>query len=805
MRRSLLPIGFLTLILLPSAQGQDRDPLSEDEQKLKSSFQQVDGPSLVSFLRTRAAGSVSQERMNKLIEALDSTKASERYQACAELIAIGSPAVPGLRRVAREVDTPETAALARQCLKLLEEESSQLTIAAVRLLTARKPQGTAEALLAYLPHAENDSVMDELKTALAAVAYENGRPSSALVHALSDEHPLRRASAVTALCANGVFEPRELLRKLLNDPMPSVRLRAALSLAQAQDAKAVSTLIVLLGDLPEAQAREVEGYLQELAGEQAPKVTLGNDASSRAKVREAWAKWWLDTEGTSLLDELKSRTITGATTSQVQSLIEKLGDDSFEVRQNAEIELKKLGSRITPLLREALKNPDLEIRNRAAKCLAAIENDKTPPLSPVTIRLIALRKPKGAVEALLDYLPFAEDEAIADEIQLALTATAYSNNKAHQALLQALTDKLPVRRAAAILALANGPCQDYLPQLRELLKDKDPTVRVKSAIALAPLQQPDAVLTAINVLRESPGEPAVLAEDFLFRLARDNPPQALPDGESNRGKRANAWEKWWSENKATLTAFERSSPTPRLRDQGYTLLVQASNNMLVEWDKERKVRWQMTGLSQPWDAQWLPGNRILIAEYNAQMVTERNLKGDILWQVKIGNWPMQAERLTNGRTFVVCRNALFEFDRGGRQVTKIDRPASDIMTARRLPNGQIVVVTQNRQIIRLDRQGREIKTATIPNVFYNQNEILNNGNVLVPMGWMNAVAEYNSDGKEVSRFTVTQPMHALRLANGHTLVSSQNWPYRIYEHDKAGNQIGDYPTNNAYVFRIRRR
>jgi hypothetical protein len=48
-------------------------------------------------------------------------------------------------------------------------------------------------------------------------------------------------------------------------------------------------------------------------------------------------------------------------------------------------------------------------------------------------------------------------------------------------------------------------------------------------------------------------------------------------------------------------------------------------------------------------------------------------------------------------------------------------------------------------------------------------------------------------------------MHAIRLPNGHTLVSSQNWPYRIYELDKKGNQLGDYTTNNAYVFRVRRR
>ena len=105
---------------------------------------------------------------------------------------------------------------------------------------------------------------------------------------------------------------------------------------------------------------------------------------------------------------------------------------------------------------------------------------------------------------------------------------------------------------------------------------------------------------------------------------------------------------------------------------------------------------------------------------------------------------------------------------------------------------------------RLDRAGKEIKQAIIPNVYYNQNEILDNGNVLMPMGWMNRVVEYNSDGKEVWSCTSQQAMHASRLSNGHTLVVSQNWPYKMFEYDKTGKQVADVQTN-IYVFRARRR
>lgn len=802
-RLTLLPVVLLALAAGGPARGDDRDTTLDDELRLKSAFQKTDGASLAAFLRSRARGDADPTRLGKLIESLSDRSGAVRTHGCAELVAVGAPAVPLLRQAARDADNADAAMMARQCLKVLEEEPGQLTTSVVRLLAVRRPPGTAEALLAYLSHAENDAVLEEVRTALAGVAYDKGKPDPAVVQALADEHPLRRAAAVVALCASGNAEPRATLRKLLSDPMPSVRLRASLALAQISDAKAVSTLITLLVDLPLEQAREVESYLADLAGDLGPKLPLGNDDVSRQKARDAWAKWWLDTEGPGLLDELRKRTLTEGDMSNTQGLIEKLGDDSFEERQKAEDQIKRLGTRIVPLLRQALKHTDLEIRSRAQKCLASIEMDKAAPLSPITARLIALRKPKGAVEAILAYLPSAEEDTLVDELQTALNAVAFPDGKPHQALLRALSDKVPVRRAAAGQALATGPLAEVMPLLRKLLDDPDGTVRLKTALALAAAREPEAVPPLIALVRDLSPEGSAVAEDYLIKLARDGGPRELADGDDNRGKRSDAWGKWWAENKGRVVMIDRFAPRVE-RTLGYTLLVQANNNMLVEWDKDKKVRWQLTNLLNPWDAQWLPGNRVLVAEYNGQRVTERNLKGDILWQVAVPSWPMSAERLANGHTFVVCRNMLLQFDRGGRQVFKLER-AHDIMSARRLPNGQIVVVTSNRQILRLDRNGKEMRSVTVPNVYYNQNEILDNGNVLVPLGWNNALVEYNAEGKEVWRATVPQPMHATRTTSGTTLVSSQNWPYRIYELDKKGAQVADNQTNGAYVFRVRRR
>src|SRR5262245_58434509 len=171
--RRLLLLSAAALLLCAAnvpAQSEEKDAAKADEQKLKDAYQNTDGKSIAEFLSTRSKGEVEPKVLNKLVEDLDAKEASVRQKACQQLIAVGAPAIPKLRLAARDPDASDVALLAKKLLKILEDEST-VTGAAVRLLASRKPPGTAEALLAYLPHAESDSVMDDIKAALAGVAY----------------------------------------------------------------------------------------------------------------------------------------------------------------------------------------------------------------------------------------------------------------------------------------------------------------------------------------------------------------------------------------------------------------------------------------------------------------------------------------------------------------------------------------------------------------------------------------------------------------------------------------------------------
>ncbi|HEY7153405.1 MAG TPA: HEAT repeat domain-containing protein [Gemmataceae bacterium] len=816
--QQVIILGGAGAATMPAASGAstaktEPQGIAGDETLLRSVGVSTDGPGLLAFFRLRGQATAKPERLTALIEQLGDKSPLVAQKASGELASIGAPAIPALRRAVKDQDLHQTVLLAKSCLQALEEHPGQLSAAAARLIGQRRPRGTAEALLDFLPFAEDDSVIEEIRLALASVAHPDGKPDPALLKALRDKSPIRRALALDALCQNGLnaaILEAVPLRKLLQDPKSSVRLRAALTLARARDAQAISTLIALLAELPLEQASQAEDFLSELAGEQAPKTALGEDDASRKKCRDAWAAWWQKSEdGDRLLDELRKRTPTGAARRKCEELIRQLGDTEFSVREKAQSEIKTMGVLILPLLREAANHNDLEVRRRARSCLREMERDKGLPLSPVVARLIALRKPAGAAELLLAYVPYGDDDAIQTEVQLALNAVAFQDGKPEAAVVRALSDPLALRRAAAAEALCLGGDREHLPAIHELLRDSDPAVRLKTALALASIHERDAVPVLIDLIGELSGGRAEPAEEYLRRLALERAPSDLPSGddEANRKKRQAVWSAWWKANGDRVALVERYPLSGIEHNHGYTLLVLTNNNQIVELDKDHKTRWTMNGLMSPRDAQVLGTDRILVAEFNAQRVTERNRKGDVLWQKQLpGLNPLSVQRLRNGHTFITCPNKLLEVDRGGREVISINRPSNDVVMARKMRDGQIVLVSTQRQCLRLDTTGKQLKSFQLQQMVWQHNgvDILPNGHVLVPHQPINRVIEYDANGKSVFEATAMQPLSACHLPRGRVLIAPQQFPTKVVEVDSSGKQVGEFTAPNI-VYRIRRR
>src|SRR5439155_5587488 len=100
------------------------------------------------------------------------------------------------------------------------------------------------------------------------------------------------------------------------------------------------------------------------------------------------------------------------------------------------------------------KDAPLEVQRRIDLCIKKIATGPGPDLPAAAARLLAIRRPAGAVEALLDYLPLAEDEWARDELLASVGALAVSRGRAELALTAGLRATAPGRRATAALILA---------------------------------------------------------------------------------------------------------------------------------------------------------------------------------------------------------------------------------------------------------------------------------------------------------------------------------------------------------------
>jgi hypothetical protein len=498
------------------------------------------------------------------------------------------------------------------------------------------------------------------------------------------------------------------------------------------------------------------------------------------------------TNGAALLDFFRKRTIAVPDQEKLKQLVRQLGDDSFEMRERASNELARLGAVAAPVLREALRDPDPEVVHRARECLRDMQSGYSSNVTAAATRLLAVRKPAGTAATLLTYLPHAEDDSVAREVRQALAAVAVRDGRPDPVLVEGLKDATPAKRAGAAYALLRAGVETQRDAARRLLEDPEPMVRLHVGLALAAARDREAIPVLIDLLNQLPAAQTWPVEDLLYRLADDKGPTWMGGEDEARRRYREAWTSWWKENGAHVDLARAESPV----QLGYTMVILLDQGTLLELDGANKVRWQIEGLSVPLDAQYLPGDKILVAEQGAGRVTERNLKGQVLWQRHV-NDPLVAQRLPNGNTFIATRSQLLEFDPQGKEVFTRALPGELVMRAQKLGNGEIVCIASdtrnnNSRCFRFDASGKELHRFPVQvGTFGGRVEVLPNGNTLVPEKDLNRVVEYDSHGKIVWQIEVEQPIVASRLPSGNTLVTSMS-QLRAIELDRSGKQVWDY-------------
>jgi hypothetical protein len=525
-------------------------------------------------------------------------------------------------------------------------------------------------------------------------------------------------------------------------------------------------------------------------------------------------------DGAALLDYFRKRTFPETRPEQVAVLVRRLGSDSFVTREKAYADLLSLGPGTLEALRKAEGDADCETRRRVHDLRLRFEEKADPIVQSATARLVGARRPAGAAEVLLAYLPFAADDAVVDEVCRALGKVAIAGGKADPAVVAALADKSDLKRGAAGAALARDKAD--LPAVRRLLKDADARVRLRVALALVRNEDKgvarEAVPALIDVLADLPPDRLWTAEEVLTTLAGAKAPNvSLGTDEASRKNARKAWADWWAASGESVDVARLRHEEPQL---GYTLIVQQVARFnpgfarvmgeVVELDLHKKPRWRFEVDGYPVDARVIGPDRVLVTEFNGRRVTERDTKGKVLWTFAVPNgMPIAAQRLPSGNTFVVTQNRLIEVNRDGREVWAYARPNNmhDIYRGLKLRNGDVVFVTAAGVLTRLDgRKQQEIKSFPVGQVgnLFGSIDVLPSGNVLVPQMNANRVAEFDANGREVWQANVPWPNSVVRLANGHVLVSSLN-TRQVVEVDRNARQVWQYAVDGQMAFVARRR
>jgi hypothetical protein len=263
-------------------------------------------------------------------------------------------------------------------------------------------------------------------------------------------------------------------------------------------------------------------------------------------------------DGPGLVAFFREQSLTAERRRDIAELVKQLGDDTFEVREKATRALIALESPAVAALQRALKHRDLEVSRRAKRCLDAFGNISPTELRAAAARVLVVRKPTGAVGVLLDFLPDVADAAEEGRIVAALEALGVREGTVDRALVTALADKVPVRRAVAAEVLAAvGGARDRAAASK-LLGDADRAVRLHVAVALACARERDAVPALIDVTADLPPERTAEARELLRTLAGARAPRAAPRGAKYRDE----WNAWWKEHGAGVDLGRAAAGPP---------------------------------------------------------------------------------------------------------------------------------------------------------------------------------------------------------------------------------------------------
>lgn len=751
------------LLLATCVRGQTQ--LETDEATLKSQSPPVatDGPGLLKFFQDQSLKEGDGKRIEDTIKKLGSDVFREREPAAKELILKGPAALPFLRSVLATAPL-EMKRRAEQCIRAIEDRmKSEVISSAARVLAARKEPKGAEALFNFLPSITADAFLEEeVLLSVGRLTIEADKVDPLILNALKDPFPFRKQTAAYLIGRRAGAEHRDKLREMLGD----------------------------------ADLRVRERVMQGMYGKR-PAQVIQEAASEDEKLLKGLK---IETSEAALLEFFRKRTLSEQDQKRFRGLVRDMGHSSYPVRVKASAQLEKEGTPVLAFLKEVEFDSNVELSRRAREVLdkIRISNNTAIPIAAAHLLTRPPEKqdasPGEAIRTLLAYLPFADDDAVEEEVLTCLTLLSLRETKVEPALVKALDDVSTVRRAAAAYVLGHVGTKEQVVKVQPLLDDLQPAVRLRAAQGMLAARNKIALPTFVNLIGNAPAPYLPKIEEILYRLSEDKgPTETIHAGSpDSRAKGVRAWDKWLQDNQAKidLTAInDRESFLGLVTVCEYDNQVGNIQGQVWEGTRGGPKRFSFAGVMGAMDAHTLPNGRVLVAENNANRLTERDSKGNILWTYQTPTNPICCQRLPNGNTFFASYNMVAEIRPDKTEVYRYTPgPQFYIFSAHKAKNGNIVAITAQGRIIEMDSKTGAEKNSVQTNTLGNwcSVELQPNGNYLVAAMSTNSVKEIDRKGTEVWSKPFNGVFRASRLPNGNVLVASMN-TREVAEMDRAGN------------------
>ena len=430
-----------------------------------------------------------------------------------------------------------------------------------------------------------------------------------------------------------------------------------------------------------------------------------------------------------------------------------LGNESFEVREQASRELLKLNNLAIFELKKAIKSKDIEVAKRASDCLQQISPHESIALKTAIIRLLGKSNP----ELVFEYFSKIADTPELDLLTSEALLDAFSITiKSNPTLVQKLEDfsqsndiksRILIARALAI-GNPNGSA------FRKLLTDDQAIVKVNALLALLQEKDKKAIGLLITILPELKTNHLMPIAGLLNELIQDQASEKelakeKPSAVELQKLFASAWNgKNASTNLNTYT-FNQLQPKRILASLAETNL----SGKICSLNPDGSVSELFRTNSYADLACAINHTLFFLMERSRGHVIINNI-GEIYERSDplISTFGLDTDGL--GKKFILNRKNLLVLDYTNKIIESIE-VKNDCLAGVRLINGDYAIVFKDKSLLILDGKNlKKEKTKISLGVIEPARTILGyqiqgtrSGSILIPEFGGKAINEFNQAGK----------------------------------------------------------